>query len=93
MGVGPKIAIAKILVDLNLVIRYRISIRLYASKKYWRILIWQLHRQTAKPPNLIPRQIIWLYGSYTVVIQLNTVAYDVTITVYTFLQMFKLNQS
>ena len=32
--VGPQIAIAKILADLNLVVRYRITIRIYASMKY-----------------------------------------------------------
>ena len=31
--------------------------------KYWQILIWQLQKQTTKPPNLIPRQIFWLYGN------------------------------
>ena len=34
---------------------------MYASMKYWWILILQLQRQNAKPPNLIPRQIFWLY--------------------------------
>ena len=34
---------------------------LNASKKFWLILIWWLQRQTAKLPNLIPCQIIWLY--------------------------------
>ena len=32
MAVGPKNAIAKILADLNLTVRYRIAIRIYASK-------------------------------------------------------------
>ena len=27
-----------------------------------RILIWQLAGRSAKPPNLIPHQIFWLYG-------------------------------
>ena len=40
--VEPKIAIARILADLNLVVRYRIAIRIYASRKFWRILIWRL---------------------------------------------------
>ena len=40
--VEPKIAIARILADLNLAVRYRIAIRIYASRKFWRILIWQL---------------------------------------------------
>ena len=34
----------------------------YVSKKFWRILIWRLLRQSAKPPNLIPHQIFRLYG-------------------------------
>ena len=38
----PKIAIAKILVDLNLAVWYGITIRIHASRKFWRILIWQL---------------------------------------------------
>ena len=36
---------------------------IYVSKKFWRILIWRLLKQTAKPPNLIPCQIFWLYGT------------------------------
>ena len=45
-------------------VRYGITIHiiLYASKKFWRILIWRLLKQTTKPPNLIPRQIFRLYG-------------------------------
>ena len=36
--VEPKIAIARILVDLNLAVLYGIAIRiLYASRKFWRI--------------------------------------------------------
>ena len=42
LAVEPKIAIARILADLNLVVRYGIAIRLYASRKFWRILIWRL---------------------------------------------------
>ena len=42
MGVEPKIAIVRILADLNLTIRYRIAIRIiYASRKFWWILIWR----------------------------------------------------
>ena len=37
--VEPKIAIARILADLNLVVRYGIAICIYASRKFWRILI------------------------------------------------------
>ena len=62
LAVGSPIAIANILADLNLAVRYGIAIHIYASKKFWRILIWQLLEQTAKPPNLIPRQIFRLYG-------------------------------
>ena len=40
--VEPKIAIAKILPDLNLVVWYGIAICIYVSRKFWRISIWQL---------------------------------------------------
>ena len=39
------------LVDLSLVVWYRIAICIYASKKFWRILIWWLLRQSTKLPN------------------------------------------
>ena len=39
LAVEPKIAIERILADLNLAVRYGIAIRIYASR---RILIWQL---------------------------------------------------
>ena len=40
LAVEPKIAIARILADLNLAVRYGIAIRIiYASRKFWRILI------------------------------------------------------
>ena len=42
LAVEPKIAIARILADLNLVVWYRIAIRIYASRKFWRILIWRV---------------------------------------------------
>ena len=42
LAVEPKIAFARILVDLNLAVRYGIAILIYASRKFWRILIWQL---------------------------------------------------
>ena len=42
LAVEPKITIARILADLNLVVRYRIAIRVYASWKFWWILIWRL---------------------------------------------------
>ena len=45
-----------------LVVQYGIAIRIYVSKKFWRILIWRLLRQSANPPNLIPHQI----SGYTV---------------------------
>ena len=43
-AVEPKIAIARILADLNLAVRYGIAIHIYiyASRKFWRILIWRL---------------------------------------------------
>ena len=51
---GLESARAKILADLNLAVRYRIAIRIYTCKKYWRTLIWRLSARTAKfnsPPN------------------------------------------
>ena len=42
LAVEPKIAIARILADLNLAVRYGIAIRIYVSRKFWRILIWWL---------------------------------------------------
>ena len=41
LAVEPKIAIERILADLNLAVRYGIAIRIYASRKFWRILIWR----------------------------------------------------
>ena len=40
--VEPKITIARILADLNLAVQYRITIRIYESRKFWWILIWRL---------------------------------------------------
>ena len=40
--VEPKIAIARILADLNLAVWYGIDTRMYASRKFWRILICRL---------------------------------------------------
>ena len=34
LAVEPKIAIARILADLNLAVRYGIAIRIYASRKF-----------------------------------------------------------
>ena len=39
LAVEPKIAIARILADLNLAVWYGIAIRIYASRKFWQILI------------------------------------------------------
>ena len=47
--VGSQIAITNVLADLNLVVWYGIVMRIYASKKFWRILIWRLLRQSANP--------------------------------------------
>ena len=45
-------AIAKVLADFNLAVQYGIAIRIYASKKFWRILIWravvEIDHQTVK---------------------------------------------
>ena len=37
LTVEPKIAIARILVDLNLTVRYGIAMRIYVSRKFWLI--------------------------------------------------------
>ena len=42
LAVEPKIAITRILADLNLAVQYGIAIRIYASRKFWQILIWRL---------------------------------------------------
>ena len=42
LAVEPQIAIRRILADLNLAVRYGITIHIYASRKFWRILIWRL---------------------------------------------------
>ena len=43
LAVEPKIAIARILADLKLAVRYGNAIHiLYASRKFWRIFIWRL---------------------------------------------------
>ena len=42
LAVEPKIAIERILADLNLAVRYGIAIRIYASRKFWRILRYHL---------------------------------------------------
>ena len=44
LAVGSQMAIAKVLADLNLAIRYGIAIRIYVGKKFWWILIWRLLR-------------------------------------------------
>ena len=42
LAVERKIAIERILADLSLAVRYGIAIRIYASRKFWQILIWRL---------------------------------------------------
>ena len=42
LAVEAQIAIRRILADLNLAVRYGIAMRIYASRKFWRILIWRL---------------------------------------------------
>ena len=42
LAVEPKIAIARILVNLNLAVWYGIAICMYANRKFWQILIRQL---------------------------------------------------
>ena len=63
LAVGSQIVIANVLADLNLAIRYGIAIHIYASKKFWWILIWRLLEQTTKMPNLIPCQIFRIYSN------------------------------
>jgi hypothetical protein len=49
--VEPKIAIARILANLNLAVWYGIAIRIYASREFWPILnlaVVMIDRQTAK---------------------------------------------
>ena len=60
--VEPKIAIGRILADLNLAVRYGIAIRIYASRNFggFNLVVVIL---IAKSPNLIPRQIFRLYGN------------------------------
>ena len=42
LAVEPQIAITRVLVDFNLAVQYRIAIHIYASRKFWQILIWRL---------------------------------------------------
>ena len=42
LAVEPNFAITRILVDLNLAVRYGIGIRIHANRKFWWILIWRL---------------------------------------------------
>ena len=37
LAVEPQIAITRILANLSLAVRYGITIRIYASKKFWRL--------------------------------------------------------
>ena len=54
MAVAPKISIARILADLNLTVRYGIAICIYASRKFFFLVDFNLVVviQTAKLPNL-----------------------------------------
>ena len=63
LAVEPKIAIARILADLNLAVWYGIPICIYASRKFWQIFNLAVVIKTTKPPNLIPCQIFRLYGN------------------------------
>ena len=35
LAIEPKLAIARILADLNLAVRYVVAIRIYVSRKFW----------------------------------------------------------
>ena len=49
LAVGPEIAIARILADLNLAVRYIHDRHTYiCEQEIWRILIWRLSH---RPPN------------------------------------------
>ena len=51
LAVGSQNAILNVLADLNLVVRYRITIRIYASKKIladFNLVVAQANCQTAK---------------------------------------------
>ena len=65
MAVGPRITIVTVLADLNLV--RSTYAYMYARKKYRQIffLIWQLQRQTAKPPSLYGIMRNWL-GAFSI---------------------------
>ena len=54
MAVEPKITIARILADLNLVVRYRNAIQIYTSRKLLADFNLAVVIQTGKLPNLIP---------------------------------------
>ena len=43
---------------------YSLGVESSMAQKYWRILNLAVYGHTAKPPNLIPRQILWLYGIF-----------------------------
>ena len=54
LAVEPQIAIARISADLNLAVRYGIATRMYASRKFWRILIWRVVIKATDNPVFIP---------------------------------------
>ena len=62
LAVEPKTAIARILADLNLAAQYGIAIH-YMQVGILADFNLAVVIKTAKPPNLIPRQIFQLYGS------------------------------
>ena len=64
--VEPKIAIGRILVGLNLAVRYGITIRIYASRKFLADFNLAVGIYTAKLPNLIPSRIFQLYGIHKI---------------------------
>ena len=62
MAVESKIAIARILADLNLVVRYGIAIRIICKHEILADFNLAVVISTTKSPNLIPRQIFLLYS-------------------------------
>ena len=63
-----------LLADFNLAVRYGVTICIHVyvhvSKKFWRIFIWRLHRQTVKLPSFLAIQQIVLklfhFGNFVV---------------------------
>ena len=53
----------RVFADLKLAVWNSIAIHTCTRYKFWRIFNLVVSPKTAKLPNLIPRQIFWLYGN------------------------------